>query len=123
MLHLSVAQHYCGGELAATKVSLTGALASCGMEEENCPYDHDGDLLESHCCDDFVTSYTIDNNYTPVTKAAAGFDQVKLQVPVMSFEKPVRIAFIVNRLWTDGSPPGEFLTSAVDLPSIRVFRI
>jgi hypothetical protein len=31
MLHLTVATHYCG-EVAASRISLSGKLASCGME-------------------------------------------------------------------------------------------
>jgi hypothetical protein len=125
MLHFSVAQHYCGGEMVASKVSLSGSLATCGMEssEEVCHHGLHGDLFESHCCDDVLTSISIDNNYTPVTKAASGFDQTKLEVPVMPFEKPVRVAFIEGKSWSDISPPGEFLTSSVDLPQIMVFRI
>jgi hypothetical protein len=32
MLHLTVANHYCGGKIAASKVSSSGQLANCGME-------------------------------------------------------------------------------------------
>ena len=32
MFHISVATHYCGGQIAASRVTLTGKLASCGME-------------------------------------------------------------------------------------------
>jgi hypothetical protein len=65
MLHLTVATHYCGGEIAASKISLSGKLASCGMEraEESCPIQ--GNLMKSHCCDDVVTLCRRDRNYTP----------------------------------------------------------
>lgn len=125
MLHFSVARHYCGGHLAATKVSLSGSLATCGMEAEyqSCRHDQDGDQIESHCCDDDLTTYFIDNNYTPASKITAGFAQLKIQVPVMPIENPVRLSFIVNRFWSDISPPGLLMTSSVDLPVIGVFRI
>jgi hypothetical protein len=31
-MNLTISSHFCGGVLAATKVSFTGKLASCGME-------------------------------------------------------------------------------------------
>lgn len=125
MLRFSVAHHYCGGELVASKLTLSGATASCGMESEggNCGNDGNGDQIKSHCCDDVITSYSIDNNYPPNSKALFGFNQLKFQTPVISVEKPEGIAFIINRLWSDISPPGKFPATAVDLPQIRVFRI
>lgn len=125
MLHFSVARHYCHGELVASKVSFSGTLATCGMEdnEGDCQHGQDQDLIDSHCCDDVLTSCFLDNNYTPASKANTGFDHARLQVPVMPVEKPVRVAFIEARSLSDISPPGGFLTSSVDLPQIRVFRI
>lgn len=125
MLHFSVARHYCGGELVASRISFSGEPATCGMEGEegNCRHDHDGEQIESHCCDDVITLYSFDNNYTPALNAVAGFDQVKLQIPVISFDEPARPEFIINRLWSDISPPGLFPTSSVDLSQIRAFRI
>jgi len=42
-MQVSIDHHYCGGSLAGTRISLTGKLASCGMEkpESSCP-DHPG---------------------------------------------------------------------------------
>jgi len=33
-MHITIATHFCGGEIAATKVSLAGIAASCGMESD-----------------------------------------------------------------------------------------
>ena len=125
MLHFSVARHYCGGELVASKISLSGALATCGMEgdEGNCPHEQSGEHIKSHCCDDVLAFYCIDNNYTPASNAFTGFDQVKIQAPVLTIENPVRIVFLIDRPLTGIGPPGQIMTSAVDLPEIRVFRI
>jgi len=125
MLHFSVARHYCGGELVASRISLSGTLATCGMEgdEGNCPYEKSGEHFRSHCCDDVLAFYSIDNNYTPASKAFSGFDQVKFQTPVMAIESAVRIVFLIDRQLTGIGPPGQIMTSAVDLPEIRVFRI
>ena len=125
MLHFSVARHYCGGELVASKLTLSGVAASCGMESGDgiCGNDRNGEQVKSHCCDDVITSYSIDNNYTPASKAFTGFDQVKIQAPVLTIENPVRIVFLIDRPLTGIGPPGQIMTSAVDLPEIRVFRI
>ena len=65
MLHLSIATHYCGGHLAALKVSINGKLASCNMEclEKASPLT--GLQLIPQCSVDVVTFYAIDSNYTP----------------------------------------------------------
>lgn len=125
MLHFSVAKHYCGGKLVALKLSFSGSPATCGMEGENvgCEHDHDRDKIDSHCCDDVITSYSIDNNYTPALKVAAGPDQIKFQTPVKPFKKPASISLAFNISWSDVSPPGEFPASPVDLPQLGVFRI
>ena len=123
MLNISVAHHYYRGELVATKVSLNGALAGCCIEEENCPSDHDGDLLESHCCDDFLTSYNVDNSYTPGTKAAAELSGAKTTVPDLLFKSPVGFSVIKQLIWSDISPHALLMTSSVGLPNIRVLRI
>lgn len=124
MLHFSVAKHYCGGNLVASKFSLSGTLASCGMEgdNENCPYDNE-DHLRTHCCDDVRTSYSIDNNYTPSTTAHAGSLKANIPVPVIPSETAIRFYSVKYQSWSDISPPGKLMTSSVDLPDIRVFRI
>ena len=33
-INVKFASHYCGGNFSGTKVSLTGELATCGMEQE-----------------------------------------------------------------------------------------
>lgn len=125
MVHISVARHYCGGKLVASKISLSGTLATCGMEEtdESCPYDHDGDQLDSHCCEDYLTAYSIDNNYTPAAKTAPELSAARIAVPDLSYESLVRYTVINSQSWSDISPPGLLMTSSVDLSDIRVLRI
>jgi len=50
-LQVTVSSHYCGGEPVASKISLSGTLASCGMEdnEENCPLPWH--QVTSDCCE------------------------------------------------------------------------
>jgi hypothetical protein len=122
-MHFSIAQHYCSGELAATRVSLSGELASCGMEgdESSCPVQDNG--LKAHCCDDTIASYAVDNNYNPSFSEAKDVIRSLIQefyVP----ESFVIHAFITqNSLFADDGPPGPLSASAVSLADICVFRI
>ncbi len=125
MLHISVAKHYCGGELAASKISLSGGLASCGVEgtEESCPLDSSGNHLKSNCCDDVVTNYRIDNNYyqnqTDISETYRATTQV-LDIPI---ELVVQFHISNFHFFSDVSPPDLLMNTAVDLTDICVFRI
>lgn len=120
---LTIAIHYCSGEVAATKVSLSGKLASCGMEstEKNLPVP--GNNLTTHCCDNQITTIGIINNFTiPIS-----LPEDKIQNVRKAFYVPVSQLFhsitTTSTLYTSSDPPGKFLTSTVSLPDICVFRI
>ena len=121
-IRVSVATHYCCGHVAGTKVSLTGAQATCGMENEEAPVSHQ-EIISTHCCDNVMSSYSFSNNYFPTFYNYDNFDAkavISFIVPsdVISFAEPVII--ISNR---DGSPPGNQFPDDVLLSSICVFRI
>lgn len=61
-ISVKFATHYCGGSVYATKVSLSGELATCGMEHH---YDYSShqENITKHCCEDVLSAYVIDNNY------------------------------------------------------------
>ena len=61
-IHLTVASHLCGGELAAVKCSITGEMASCGMQESQMPVSGSGSI-ESDCCKNSVSVCRTDGNY------------------------------------------------------------
>ncbi len=123
MLHLSIATHYCGGHLAALKVSLTGKLASCNMEcaEKDSPLT--GPRLIPHCCDDVVTFYAIDSNYTPSFSLVSDFYQHDLQVFAIPLALYVKSYTGLIPLYTNVSPPGALMSNSVDLSDICIFRI
>ena len=50
MLQLTVATHYCGGEIAGSKVSFSGKVASCGMEDDKNSQPSTDTYLTTHCC-------------------------------------------------------------------------
>lgn len=123
MLHISVATHYCGGEVVASKISLSGELASCGMETDELSKPGEGLQMKSHCCDDVVTTCSIDNNYTP----SYSFLPETYTPGTQVFSFPADLSFnysaLLISLFTDVSPPGYLLSTAVDLSDICVFRI
>jgi hypothetical protein len=63
-LTVNIATHYCGGSPVATRVSLSGEFATCGMEKDI----SEKPLQESitnHCCDNVISAYSLNNNFVP----------------------------------------------------------
>lgn len=63
-MQVTLDRHYCGGKLADVKISVTGKMASCGMEEaeHTCP---DHPIIKKECCEDLMTFYSITSKYFP----------------------------------------------------------
>lgn len=121
-LHLSVATHACGGEIAAVKWSFSGEKATCGMENTTHKIPSN-DEIAPNCCQDEISAYQIDNNYNPSTftvkKVVRDLAQVFI-IPAClscpSFNSPV--------FFSANFPPGNKLqVSHVFLEDICVFRI
>lgn len=122
-MHFTVATHYCGEASAYTKLSVSGELATCGMEGtvDNCS--SPVKLNEANCCKDKVAAFVVDPNYSTSFAQLKRFSQHLLQVyqlPLSLLDKPQPALFLIC---TNASPPGNFLVSAVSLPNICVFRI
>ena len=121
-MHLSLATHFCGGEIAAVKMSFTAEKAGCGMEMPKQAATEKSITAES-CCKDVLSFYAVDNNYDSSTLQIKEPASHLLQV----FYIPESIGF---QFFNAGSyvnanvqPPGKFIASAVSLPDICVFRI
>jgi hypothetical protein len=121
--HFTIATHYCGGEVAARKISLSGTLATCGMEDskENCA--SPGMHVKTPCCDNKVVTVGIVNNFTsPVSIQIANTQNIQdlffLQVNLFYHSISG-----FNQSFTNIHPPGGFSASAVDLNNICAFRI
>lgn len=122
-MHLSVATHLCGGEIADVKISFTNEKAGCGMciDEQNSASQTSVD--SESCCKDQVSFYAVDSNYefssTHLNKSAS-----KL---LLVFDIPQRIGnmFFENKQCANINvkPPGEFIPDAVELSDICVFII
>jgi hypothetical protein len=121
-VNLSIATHFCGGEVAAVKWSLSGEKATCGMEDsdQTSPV-HKG--INSNCCHNQVVFYTVDNNYSPSSLQINEVTKTLLQV----FYIPVNISFhsfTPSASFSNNAlPPGNLLTSNVSLADICIFRI
>ncbi len=123
MFHFSVATHYCGGRIAASKISLTGKLASCGMEDSQKQSTLPGIYFAKHCCEDVVTSYSTDNNYIPSFFNIAPSVQYNFQTLGLPSESSVSLAGVFKLQYSDKSPPGAMMSTNLDLSDICVFRI
>ena len=122
-LHVTISRHYCQGNLAASKISLSGAPASCGMEETEKDLPNTGTNIIPNCCDDVVTNYAFDNNYFPSFTFPIDSYHNDFKVFNILVGLPVKSSAFIKSLYTDESPPGELMSTSVDLSFICIFRI
>lgn len=121
-ISVKFATHYCHGSVAATKVSLTGELATCGMESQpgNTPFHNS---FSKHCCDDVTSAYSICNNYFSSSHTIS-YPWHKsnniLDIPFYSTSNQLIINIISNEII---KPPGDNYPNCVDRPSLCIFRI
>jgi hypothetical protein len=123
MLHISIANHYCGGKIATSKVSSSGLLANCGMEVTDIQTPHSGNNFTKRCCNDVVISYIIDSYYVHSFSVIPGSYQYKFQIlgiPALSSFYSVTNLKLLN---TNVIPSRVLMSTHVDLSDICVFRI
>jgi len=123
MLHFSVAIHYCGGKIAASKVSLTGKLANCGMEASEKELPLPGINFSKHCCDDVITTCGTDNNYVPSFSFVPESYNYNFQVLAVPSGLSDNSYADLIPFYTNISPPGVLRSTNVDLADICAFRI
>jgi len=116
-IQLTISRHYCGGALAESKVSLVGQIASCGMESATDDCTQPGNHVKSSCCNNQVSVYAVDHNYSPSSTDFKAFCQTFLQV------YPIAENITFHSLTPFSNPPGFLPANAVSLPKICVFRI
>jgi hypothetical protein len=63
-LTVNVATHYCCNTLVDTKLTLSGELATCGMETVKTEKTTT-ERLANHCCDNILSAYSFRNIYIP----------------------------------------------------------
>jgi hypothetical protein len=122
-MHFTIATHFCGGEVAATKVSLSGKAATCGMVS-NVRSKHTSEAsFNSDCCENEFSIYSTDNNYSPSEFHVKEITQNVLHVFYIpeSFSFHSDYPLLTN--FTNVSPPDNFGANAVSMANICVFRI
>lgn len=122
VMHISIATHYCGSDHATyEKVSLTGQLASCGMEDSDEKCSEPGIHFEEPCCDDEVAVLAVDDNYAPSFTNFTTLEQHLLQVYFIPVNVNVLSLTTISQISTSISPLGNFWVHAVSLPKICAF--
>jgi hypothetical protein len=121
-MHLSIASHICGGEVAAMKFSFSEKKATCGMESQiqECS-NHNS--ISSNCCKDLVKVYSVDNNYNSSVFQVKELTNNLLQIYTVPVSTIFHSLITAKSLCNYIIPPDIGLTSAVSLADICVFRI
>lgn len=121
-IHLTVASHICCGELAAVKWSVTGAKASCGMEDQSAPCPGTG-ALDTDCCKNHVSKCSSDENYFPSTPKAEKITVCKapLFIATNSFNHSVPVSVKIAHSMVGPPVPSDW--NEVDQSLICVFII
>jgi hypothetical protein len=120
-MQITLDRHYCGGSLADIRISFTGKMASCGMEQSE-PDRPDYPIIDNKCCEDQLFFYKISSNYYPEYFKLAQLTSEREIIPIHT-----------NNFITDNSynqnlvqwifPPGYNLWSSLTQSEICVFRI
>jgi len=121
-MNLSVARHFCGGEIADVKISFSGANASCGMEsnENNCAQQEN---VASNCCTNDRSVFMVDNYF-----GSSNMQMKEINQPVsqLFFLPLIQSLYSLNTTFqgdTAVRPPDNLIANGVSLPKICVFRI
>lgn len=120
-LHVSVATHYCSGDIAAFGITFSGKTLSCGMEAQHQITPHT--ILTSKCCTDVVHEYSTDQLYTQsLLKVIKNIHQLSFSffLPAGSLDSPEKYA---EKSWFDTGPPSLFNARSVALDEICTLRI
>lgn len=118
---VTIDRHYCGGKLADTKISLTGKMASCGMEtqERNCSNQLS---IDRKCCEDQVSYYGFISKYVPeYLKLSHSLTWKSISTaPLLN---PISRSFDQYGFSTQAMPPGDKSKVHLSLSHICVLRI
>lgn len=116
---VGVAAHYCGGKIAQVKFGLGNVIAACGMEEGKTSCD--GENIASSCCKDKVQQLSLNDSFWEATSNIIHFPDFLIQFYYNIFSLFISIDSLLDFNINYKPPQGSY--NAVNLPSIRVFRI
>lgn len=123
MFHFTIATHYCQGIEVATKVSLTGKLADCGMGNPKNEIPLSETILSRLCCDNNLNYCGVFANYVTTFSFVPQIFQNDIQIFAIPAKYSSTFPSGLIPLNTDTSPPGTVRSTDVDLSGICVFRI
>ena len=123
LLHFSVATHYCMGKIAATKISLSGELATCGMESDENNQPRTGTHFTSHCCDNMLVFCGIHSNYFPSYSFVPESYNNDFQIFSINVSLTTGSNSYFHSINPSPGPPGMSESNNVDLSAICVLRI
>jgi hypothetical protein len=123
LLHFSVATHYCMGKIAASKISLSGELATCGMENDENELPQTGTYMGSDCCDNVLVYCGINSTYFPSFSFIPESYNNNFQVFRLPASLTICSLASFTAIDTSVNPPGVSASNNVDLSAICVFRI
>ena len=116
------AAHYCGGSLIETKISLSGKLATCGMESTSDTKPAEL-LFKNHCCDDVTACYAICNKYLSSSFDIKEPGQKVISLTFIPVDFIINQEFINTDYYTEIKPPGANYPNSVARPYLCIFRI
>jgi hypothetical protein len=120
-MHVTIDHHYCCGMLADIKISVTGKMASCGMEQSelSCPFHP---VIDKKCCEDLVSCFSITSNYYPEYFRLVNPTSERNVIPAHKDNWISGISYnpeLINCVF----PPGDTFNSRLTQSGICVFRI
>ena len=122
-LHFYVAAHYCGGTLMGSKISLSGKLATCGMESAGNDQPLTGFQYTRHCCDNVLVFCGINGTYFPSYSFVPDSYQTNFKIYSVPADNSLNNPGCLKATYTSSGPPADLISSSVDLASICILRI
>ena len=108
---------------AASKISFSGKLATCGMENDKTVMPVTGFQLTTDCCDNAIVFLGINGNYFPSFSSVPGAYQNIIQLFIVHADIPFNGVAGANSISADISPPDVYSPYNVDLSDICILRI
>lgn len=121
-ISVKFATHYCGGFVSDTKISLTGELATCGMESD-AESQTQQQTLRHHCCDNTLTAYSFCNTFFGSTYDVDNQEQQLINNIFIPVDYIIDSKININILNNHTKPPGYFNPNSVDRRVLCIFRI
>jgi hypothetical protein len=123
-INVNIASHYCRGNFAGARVSLSGKLATCGMEEDRPVTLPSRDLISNLCCEDFISSFSISTNYVPSSSYTLSETRLEINHDYIDYDGlSVMRQIPVFVIYTKIRPPGLFSPVSIEQQELCVFQI